>query len=572
MKWFSNLKLVTKITILSLIFTVYIIGIGSYSLYLLNQSNNNFMSLNNDRMIPLYNLEEAKAKLTNINVDLETHLNLADTVARKQLETDIEKYQNEIKQIIEKYSNTYLVDSEADGLTTFMNFYAVYNKTVSNAIKLTNENKHLEAKALVDGNVALHYNNTIASLHNLITIQINEGMKLYTDSENTYKKVIIRFIIILLLVIPLVVFITTKIARAVSKPVQTVTSKLCEISESGGDLTQRIGINTRDEVGELSKSFDKFMDKLQTMITNIIQSAEVIASSSHQLSSATKEYEIAMEQISVTVNSVANNTAENMAVVQQTTASLTEAAIFSETTANASKKTSENSLRVKEAAGKSANQVTDIVNAMNSIAYSSQEVSTTINDLGESSQKISEIVELITRISAQTNLLSLNAAIEAARAGEAGRGFKVVADEIRKLADSTKKSAEAITHLVKENHVKVKKTIKSVEEVDLAVSTGVRRANKVKSNIDEIINNITDVVEQITDIDRAVGKQADITEQIAKGMNNIADNASDMTASTEEMNASVEEQISTLEEIEATAYQLAKMADELNQITTGFKV
>lgn len=572
MKWFSNLKLVTKITILSLILTVYIIGIGYYSLHLLNQSNNNFMSLNNDRMIPLYVLEEAKANLININIDLETHLNLADKVTRNELETDIENYQIVIEQLIEKYSSTYMVDSEVEGLAVFKYSYAKYTEMVSNAIKLTNENKLLDAKALVDGDSTIHYNNTIASLHNLITIQVNEGKKLYTESENTFKRTIIQFIIILLFIILQAVFITIKIARAVSKPVQTVTNKLREISDNGGDLTQRIGIDTRDEVGELSKTFDKFMDKLQTIITNVIRSAEVIASSSQQLSSATNEYGIAMEQISVTVNGVANSTAENMAVVQQTTASLTEAAIFSETTANASRKTSENSLKVKEAAGKSANQVTDIVNAMNSIAYSSQEVSTTINDLGESSQKISEIVKLITKISEQTNLLSLNAAIEAARAGEAGKGFKVVADEIRKLADSTSKSAEAITHLVNENQVKVEKTIKSVEEVDLAVSTGVKRANKVKSNIDEIIHNITDVVEQITDIDKAVEKQADITEQIAKGMSNIADNAGDMTASTEEMNASVEEQVSTLEEIEATAYQLAQMADELNQIATGFKV
>ena len=571
MQWFSNLRLVKKITILSAIFTVFLIGIGLLALNALSHGNENFKSLNNDRLIPMYDLEEAKFQLISIEKELAEHLNASD-IKVKELEEDIKNCQSKITELIDKYSLTYLEKEEEEGLAVLNDSLVKYYDSVKNVINIMNSNDVNKAKELIQNDTTAKYNNTIDAFNTLLNVQVEVAEELYTENESSYHKMIIIFIVILLVCIAQGAFITFRVAGAVSKPVITVTNKLKEISDNGGDLTKRIGINTRDEVGQLSQAFDSFMDKLQSMIKDVMSSAEVIASSSQQLTSATSENNIAMEQISVTVNGVANNTSENMAVVQQTTASLTEAALFSETTANASRKTSENSLKVKEAAGKSANQVADIVNAIDSIANSSKEVEAIIHDLGESSEKISEIVELITRISEQTNLLSLNAAIEAARAGESGKGFKVVADAIRKLADSTNKSAEAITLLVNDNHLKVERTVKSVEEVNEAVALGARRAAKVKTNMDKIIDNITEVVDQISDIDKAVAKQANITEEIAKGMNNIADNASDMTASTEEVSASVEEQVSTLEEIEATAYQLSQMAEQLNRLASGFKV
>ena len=571
MQWFSNLRLVKKITILSAIFTVFLIGIGLLALNALSHGNENFKSLNNDRLIPMYDLEEAKFQLISIEKELAEHLNASDIKVKEQ-EEDIKNCQSKITELIDKYSLTYLEKEEEEGLAVLNDSLVKYYDSVKNVINIMNSNDVNKAKELIQNDTTAKYNNTIDAFNTLLNVQVEVAEELYTENESSYHKMIIIFIVILLVCIAQGAFITFRVAGAVSKPVITVTNKLKEISDNGGDLTKRIGINTRDEVGQLSQAFDSFMDKLQSMIKDVMSSAEVIASSSQQLTSATSENNIAMEQISVTVNGVANNTSENMAVVQQTTASLTEAALFSETTANASRKTSENSLKVKEAAGKSANQVADIVNAIDSIANSSKEVEAIIHDLGESSEKISEIVELITRISEQTNLLSLNAAIEAARAGESGKGFKVVADAIRKLADSTNKSAEAITLLVNDNHLKVERTVKSVEEVNEAVALGARRAAKVKTNMDKIIDNITEVVDQISDIDKAVAKQANITEEIAKGMNNIADNASDMTASTEEVSASVEEQVSTLEEIEATAYQLSQMAEQLNRLASGFKV
>lgn len=572
MKRFNNLKLVTKISILSFQFIIFLVVIGFLGLAALSGQNTSFKSLNDDRLVPLYDLEEAKMHLMEIRIQVLSHLSTNDSAVRKEKEDSILENENEFLRLIDKYRITYLVDSEKKGLVVLDKAYSEYKASRDNTIKYNNEGNLEKALENAKGDAGAKYDNAIKALDNLTNIQITVAEELYQKSEDTFTKTIYIFIILLAICILTGVFLTFVTARAVSLPVIRVTKKLQEISDNGGDLTQRIGLTSKDEVGQLGKAFDLFMNKLQNIIKDVSDSAHVIATSSQQLSTATSETNKAMEQIAQSVNEVAGSTNGNMAVVQQTTASLNEAARFSETTAESSKKTSVNSIKVKAAAEEGANQVTGIVESMKHISNSSKEVAATINDLGVSSRKINEIVQLITSVSVQTNLLALNAAIEAARAGEAGKGFSVVAEEIRKLADESNKSAKEIVELVKDNQAKVDKSIKSVGEVDHMVSLGVQTATEVKVNMDNIINNIKDIVEQITDIDKSVEKQAEVTEEITKGMNNIAGNAGDMAAATQEMSASVQEQVSTFEEIEATANQLADMAQKLNDITSGFTV
>ncbi|MBC7960571.1 MAG: methyl-accepting chemotaxis protein [Vallitaleaceae bacterium] len=572
MKHFKNLKLVTKISILSLQFILFLLVIGFIGLATLYNQNNDFKSLNDDRLIPLYDLGEAKMQLMEIRMGVLSHLSTSDKTERAEIEGKINENEIEIIRLLDKYRITYLVDSEIEGLVELDKAYAEYIASKNLTLKFNNEGNYDQALQNAKGDAGTKYLKAIQDINTLLDIQVQVAQELYETSEKNYSKTMILFAVVLLVCILLGIIITFTVSRAVSLPMIKVTSKLHEISENGGDLRQRIGMTSKDEVGQLGKAFDLFMDKLQLIIKDVSESAHLIAASSQQLSTATSETNKAIEQIASGVNEVANSTNENMAVVEQTTASLNEAARFSETTAESSKKTSVNSIIVKTAAEEGANQVTGIVESMKNISHSSKEVAVTINELGESSKKISEIVQLITNVSAQTNLLALNAAIEAARAGEAGKGFSVVAEEIRKLADESNKSAKQIVELVKDNQLKVDKSVKSVGEVDDMVSLGVQKATEVKTNMDNIIDNIKDIVEQITDIDKAVEKQAEVTEEITKGMNNIAGNAADMAAATEEMSASVEEQVSTFEEIEATANQLAEMAQKLNNITSGFTV
>lgn len=572
MKWFYNLKLAVKISVLSSVFTVFILVIGVTGLMNMNTLNNSLRTLNDDRLIPVYDLEEAQSHLKDLKVAVDLHTTSHNEANNKKLEDEISKYEADMFEHIDKYKKTYLVDDEKKGIAEFDKAFKEYKDAEKKLLSLSDGGKQEDAVKLNDGEIKAKYDQVVASLDSLINIQMKVAEDLHHQSESTYHTIMFVFPGLILLCIAAGFAISFVTVKAVVLPVGKVYSKLKEISENGGDLTQRIGLGRKDEIGQLSKAFDAFMEKLQSMIGMVKESAQVIASSSHQLSAATSESNKAVEQIAQTINHIADGISGNVAATQQTTASIHEAARFSESTAQASRRASQNGVKVREAAENSAVQVDEVEVTINNIAGSSQEVADAIRQLDESSKKIGEIVQIITSISGQTNLLALNAAIEAARAGEAGKGFNVVAEEIRKLADESSKAAKEIVALVRENRERTERSVESVTNVDRMVAVGVEKAVAVKNNIHNISENIKDVVKQVGEIDQAVERQASISDEITKVMHSIADSAGEMSAGTEEISASVDEHVGTMEEIEAAAQQLSEMASRLNEITSGFTV
>ena len=572
MKWFYNLKISFKISVLSIFLILSIVTVGIIGLNALSHVNGLLNTMNNDRLVPIYDLQEAKSSLKDIKLAVTSHVSSLNESDKKNYEDEIKKSEAKMLEHINKYSQTYLVENEVKGIELLRKSYEDYKTVRTSVIALSNSGEINEALKLSSGNGKTKFEDTVKAFEYLINIQVTVAKQLYEDSEQAYKDGMLQFSLFIFICIIIGIVLSFMTTRAVVVPVKMVTSKLKEISSNGGDLTQRIGINSKDEVGQLSNAFDGFIEKLQVMIVEISEAAIVIASSSQQLSTASSESNKVMEQIALTVNNIANGTSDNVAITEETTASLSEAAKASGSIALASKQTNENSFSVKAAAEQGTEQVGDIADTIGNISQSSRKVALLINELNVSSQKISDIVQLITNISEQTNLLALNAAIEAARAGESGRGFSVVADEIRKLAEVSNNAAKDIIALVKDNQAKSENAVVSVEEVDEMVKVAVEKSNGVKTNIENILSNINLIVEQICFVNKDSEKQALITEEINKAMQNIAASANDMAAGTEEVSASVEEQVGTMEEVEATTKQLAEMAQSLNNITSKFKV
>lgn len=584
MDFFKNVKLTQKISLLSISFLIFLTIIGVTSVKQLTVLNNKIMELNEQRVAPIIKLENIKSDIEYIRYEGNSLMDASDDDEKKTIKDAIATKVSDIDEALLEYKD------DEDFSSLFSNydaFIAAKDTFVENAEQrglIQQNGAHLEGQippesqdgaggapnnmqAFDEAKIAL-----VESFDEVINNHVLEAQNTYQDSKADYKKTVMILISIVVICIVISLLLSIVIIRSIIVPVKKVTGKLKEVSESNGDLTQRINYESKDEIGQLSKSFDLFMDKLQSIIKEVASSAEVIESSSGQLSKATAITTESLEEISKTVVDISGGAADGAASAEETTAGLSEAARFSEAASDASRKTAYNSKKVKESAEDGANKIDEIVSSITNIASSSKEVSVIINELDYSSRKIGDIIKIITSISEQTNLLALNAAIEAARAGEAGKGFNVVSDEIRKLADESSKAARDIYELVKDNQLKSASAVTSVNQVEERVAKGVEKASEVGESIQNIIKNVNEIVVEIDQIDKANVQQVESTKEIEQAINNIALSSNEIASGTENISSSIEEQLKTMNGIEKTTEDLLEMSRRLSKITSGFKV
>lgn len=576
MSFFKNIKLSKKIGLLSISFLIFLAIIGFVGVKQISSVNSMVIELNDSRLVPIVYLESIKSDVEYIRSRDNNLMDATDDATKKPIQEDITSRINSMNEKLSKYKNN------SDYKTLFENydkFIAANNSFIKNNGVGTvrtqgGSGSNVPQTTGPEDMINLDKTKTtlIGSFDEITNKQVAAAKQTYDESKRVYKITLIGLISLIVVCAIITLILSVIIIREIVVPVNKVTEKLKQISENNGDLTQRIGYESKDEIGELSSSFDTFVDKLHNIIKEVALSANTISSSSEELSRATRATTESLDTISSTVEEISASTSDGAAVAEQTSAHLTESAKLVEATSIATNSTANNSKRAEESAKEGAVKISEIVSSITDIASSSKEVSLMISELDDSSKKIGDIIQIITGISAQTNLLALNAAIEAARAGEAGRGFTVVADEIRKLADESNSAAKQISDLIKENQLKSESAVVSVSQVEEKVSLGVTKASEVGEIIQNIIKNIQDISNQIEEINKATESNAIGANEMERAMSNLAASSSEIAAGTENISSSIEEQLSTMTEIEKTTESLSEMAKTLSQITSGFKV
>ena len=578
MNIFKNIKLSRKIGLLSLSFFIFLLVIGFTSITQISKVNSQIVELHDVRMTPIIELEKLQADVEYIRSEGSTLMDSTDAASKKTIIAAIEAKVATLDAGLAKQKSNVDYKSLIANYNSFIKAKDVFIAAEATVRVQGVPGQVAGGTKMQEGAptyVAAFDKAKLALIHSFETIsskQVVAAKQTYTDSKTVYTTTLIELISLFAVSAIIIIILSVIIIRSIVTPLKKVTTKLKEISQSNGDLTQRINYESKDEIGELSSNFDLFIEKLQSIISEVAISAENISSFSNKLNNSTLITTQSLEEISTTVVSIASGTSDGAAVAQETSASLTEASRFSEATANASKNTAINSKKAKKAAEEGSNKISEVVSSITEIATSSKEVSIIINELDYSSKKIGDIIKIITTISEQTNLLALNAAIEAARAGEAGKGFNVVSDEIRKLADQSNTAAKEISLLVRENQLKSASAVSSVDQVEKKVSLGVSKASEVGESIHNIIKNIQDITIEIEQIDNANEQQLQGTKEIENAISNIAVNSNEIAGSTENISASIEEQLGVMTEIGKTTEDLSEMAKKLSKLTSGFKV
>ncbi len=334
------------------------------------------------------------------------------------------------------------------------------------------------------------------------------------------------------------------ISRGITRTLGYVDKNLEEMSSGGGDLTRRLNVERDDETGSLASSFNHFLDNLKEIVIRINQNAVEVASSADNLNSTSASIASGTEKAASQSTAVAI-ACEEMAA---TSAEIAQNCI----------RTVDISTRATQTALDGSEIVNHAVQSIQRIAVKVQQSAKTVESLGSRSEQIGNIVGTIEDIADQTNLLALNAAIEAARAGEQGRGFAVVADEVRALAERTTKATREIGEMIKTIQKETKSAVSAMEEGVQEVERGTEDASRSGKALEEILNQIGDVTSQINQIATAAEQQTATTNEISKSMHEITQVVSGASHSSQDT--------------ARAAGELARMAEELKRIVAQFRM
>jgi methyl-accepting chemotaxis protein len=341
---------------------------------------------------------------------------------------------------------------------------------------------------------------------------------------------------------------------------------------SNGDLTQKIEINSNiTELYNLSVDFNNMVADLNKLVFEISANAINSASSTEELSASTEQVNSSTEHITISFQEVARGSDElNKSI--KSTKNETEQLIgsiksISDSAHSSSKKASE----VSEFARIGSSSAAEAGNKMRQIGVAVNSSALVVEELDRKSLQIRKVVEVITTISEQTNLLSLNAAIEAARAGEAGKGFAVVAEEVRKLAEESKKATRQIEDMILEVSLSTRNAKSSISEGVKQVEEGSIVVNEALKSLELISSKVSDVASQILEISDIAEQERGISLKVQDSINNVTNFAEKSAASSMEVSSSIEETKASIEQIADTAQKLSTSAEELKNKVKRFK-
>ena len=338
--------------------------------------------------------------------------------------------------------------------------------------------------------------------------------------------------------------LATLTERCVLKPTRGMTRRLRDIAEGDGDLTQRIASNCKDEFCELAEAFNRFLDNIHDMVVQVVGVTNEVAGATTQIAANAEEMSASADEQDTQAQRVAGDLKQVIEVMNRVAQRSDEARNDADKTRNVAREGDE--------------AVTGIVNQMQTIRTTVNQSVRLVDQLGERGKEIGEIVNTINDIADQTNLLALNAAIEAARAGEHGRGFAVVADEVRKLADRTIAATEQITESVTTIQRDTSNAVEQIRGNEATVQEGETAAQRASDGLQGIVGSVqgmTSVVEEIATATR------DQTEHIGEVGNEM-----------QRMRESIREVSSAVGQSAEAASSLSERAETLRAMVSRFKV
>ncbi|MBM6619523.1 methyl-accepting chemotaxis protein [Bacillus suaedaesalsae] len=563
------MKIKVKLLLLVALLLVTVVITGILSNLQLNQTKNTYTEMQEDDEVQLL-LKSIQYRFTGISNDERAFLLTGDMSLAEGIEEKIDNIQEYFLQL-DKMKNLDTTDKK--NIKAIEENLAVYfEKSKSMVSQYNSGNLDLATETHIKEQRKIRKELVDPSIENFIgklNQEIEEDKTNLAESQKM-QAIIFYSLILVLIVVGLVFAIL--IIRSIVKPMYVMTKSLEEIANGEGDLTRELVISSKDELGMMANSFNKMITNLRGLIQQVGYNADQVAAAAEELTASSEETTRATEQISSTVQEVAMGSEKQVASLKETShtihqlsTTVTSIADSSEQATKTAELASQNTVAGNEA-------IVNIIAQMNGINETVNQLSLDVTRLGERSNEISEIIQTITGIADQTNLLALNAAIEAARAGEHGRGFAVVSDEVRKLAEQSASSAQQISQLIETIQLDTTRTVHSMNETTTKVSEGISLVQSAGNSFRQIQHSISEVSLQIKDVSHSIMDMRVGTDSMVQDIKTF-ESISELTDSgTQEMASVTEEQVASMEEIAASSASLSQMAEELQILIGKFKV
>ena len=570
MRFLQNINISKKILIIIMFSALALILIGLFGMYGMKEMASNSQKMYEEKLLPnTYIAKIENYRRTNDSYIIELMIT-EDEKRNQELLEAINKNMEESDKYIKKLDAIKLSQEETNAYKIFKDVYEGFEQLQDQVISLALNNFNDSAYNLYTKNLRSKTDVINSQLDELQETNQAEAERISKENESYYSTMILVTAGIIIASVALAVLFGLYISSMIVAPIK----RLKALMEKGGqgDFSERSSYIGKDEVGSLSDSYNTMADGMKGLIEMLSETSHQLASSSEQLSSSSEESSKASEHISETIQELAvgsetqmrlmESSSEGIRSVNETTGSITERA----------KKVAETAEQTSDVSAEGAKRISEVTTQMKSINNNVASLAQSISTLESRINEIGDITKVITDISSQTNLLALNAAIEAARAGEQGKGFAVVADEVRKLAEQTAGSAEQITNLISQIQTDSTNTSLSMTTAANDVDAGINIVQDAGEAFKKIEGSVNELVILVEEVSGSLNQLKEHTNTINGSILEVNSMASEAAASTENVSAATEEQVASMQEIAASSTSLAQLASDLQDKIKQFKI